>query len=216
MFTGLVEEVGTVRRVRRTGKYQTVEIAASTVLQETRLGDSIAIDGACQTVTDLASDYFAVETLAVSLEKTTLGEYRPGRRVNLERALTPRSRLGGHFVQGHVDAVATVADVREERENVYFTVALPEELLPYCVSEGSITVDGVSLTIADLSGEEAMINVIPSTWRDTVLRERRPGAKVNIEVDIIGRYVARFLGYDAAPAGPQGGLTAEKLKSLGY
>lgn len=228
MFTGLVEEVGRVRRARGTAGYQLLEVEAHRVLQGTSLGDSISLDGTCQTVTDLGKDYFAVETLAVSLEKTTLGEYRPGRPVNLERALTPQSRMGGHFVQGHVDAVAKVAQVREERENVYFTVTVSETVLPYCVDEGSIAIDGVSLTIAALSGTEITINVIPSTWKSTVLPNRGVGERVNIEVDIIGRYVARMLGltkgasrdHNGGEAEESGGLTtglsAERLRNLGY
>jgi riboflavin synthase len=220
MFTGLVEEVGTVAALRRDGQYQLMTIRANTVLQGTRNGDSISIDGACQTVTAMTADSFTVETLAASLEKTTLGSYRVGRKVHLERALTPDRRLGGHFVQGHIDGTAQVRQVREEGKNVFFTVTVPEELLPYCVSEGSIAIDGVSLTIAALAGRELSVNVIPATWNETVLRNRKTGDAVNIEVDILGRYVARMLGF-AASAGTAGthgqnGLTAERLAALGY
>jgi riboflavin synthase len=222
MFTGLVEEVGTVRGVRRSGSYQILRVAATTVLEGTRLGDSISIDGACQTVTDLTGESFTVETLAASLDKTTLGAYRPGRRVNLERALTPSSRLGGHFVQGHIDGTGEVTEVREEGRNIFFSVDLGEELSRFCVGEGSIAIDGVSLTIAALKGREATVNVIPATWRETALADRSPGDRVNIEVDILGRYVARMLGLSAlgststeTPRG-NGALTAERLQALGY
>ena len=222
MFTGLVEEVGTVRSVRRSGSYQLLEITARSVLEEARLGDSISIDGACQTVTDLNRDSFAVETLAASLEKTTLGEYRVGRPVNLERALTPASRLGGHFVQGHIDGTGQVTSVREEGRNIFLTVDLGPELSRFCLSEGSIAVDGVSLTIAAMEKTEATVNVIPATWRETALANRGRGDRVNIEVDILGRYVARLLGL----GGLQGAsteasrisqpLTPERLQALGY
>ncbi len=217
MFTGLVEEIGTVRNVRRSGSYQLLEIAASEVLDGTRLGDSISIDGACQTVTELKNDAFLVETLSSSLEKTTLGEYRPGRRVNLERALTPGSRLGGHFVQGHVDGTAGVWEIREEGPNVFFSVELGADLAAYCVSEGSIAIDGVSLTIADLDETVATINVIPATWRETALGDRKKGDRVNVEVDILGRYVAKMLGLGADRQKSAGNpLTAERLLALGY
>lgn len=222
MFTGLVEEVGTVRRVRRNGSYQLLEVAARKILEGTRLGDSISIDGACQTVTDLTRDTFTVETLAASLHKTTLGEYRVGRPVNLERALTPASRLGGHFVQGHIDGTGTVRSVRQEGRNIFFTVELGPELSRFCVSEGSISIDGVSLTIAALEEAEATVNVIPATWRETALAHRSRGDRVNVEVDILGRYVARMLGVggvQGAAAGPSREsqpFSRERLQALGY
>ncbi|MFW6339162.1 MAG: riboflavin synthase [Alkalispirochaetaceae bacterium] len=217
MFTGLVEEIGTIRSVRRSGAYQLLEVAASTVLEGTRVGDSISVDGACQTVTELKAHAFLVETLSASLDKTTLGEYRAGRRVNLERALTLAGRLGGHFVQGHVDGTGTVTEVTEEGRNVFFSVELGVELAAYCVSEGSIAFDGVSLTIAELKNGVATVNVIPATWRETALRERRKGDRVNVEVDILGRYVAKMLGIErnGAAAG-RSGLTAERLQAMGY
>lgn len=229
MFTGLIEEVGTVTSVHRRGNYQQLEVTAGIVLDGTVRGDSIAIDGACQTVTGSSDSRFSVDTLAVSLEKTTLGGYRPGRRVNLERAVLPTTRLGGHFVQGHVDGVGLVRDLRREGENGFLTVELPRELARYCVAEGSIAIDGVSLTIAELRDPRIVVNVIPVTWEATSLGDRRPGDQVNIEVDIIGRYVARMMGLGDAGRGAgtdassslhsdsrSGSLTAEKLTTWGY
>ncbi|MFP4153066.1 MAG: riboflavin synthase [Alkalispirochaeta sp.] len=242
MFTGLVEETGTVRSVHRRGRYQLIEIAAVTILEGTRVGDSIAVDGACQTVSKIDSDRFFVEALDATLTKTTLGEYRTGRRVHLERALAVGDRLGGHLVQGHVDGTGRVSSVRQDGENVYLRIGLPDHLLKYCVAEGSIAVDGVSLTIAGLADPEIEINVIPTTWRETVFPERRVGDAVNLEVDLLARYVERLLsGGDprtgtrdvpvptASPApnfsGPgetrsagtnRPGLTEERLIALGY
>jgi riboflavin synthase len=193
MFTGLVEEIGRVQSVRATGEYRLLTVAATHVLDGTRPGDSIAIDGACQTVTSVQAGQFTVEVLAATLHKTTLGTLRGGRRVNLERALTPQSRLGGHFVQGHIDATAVVAAVQEEEKNVYLTVTLPEHLRLYCIPEGSVAIDGVSLTIAAMTDTDITINVIPTTWRDTVLADRRVGDAANIEIDVLARYVARML-----------------------
>jgi riboflavin synthase len=222
MFTGLVEEIGVVESIRRGGRSQVLSIRAERVPSDAKLGDSISIDGACQTVTEVTSRSFSVETLATSLEKTTFAEYRSGRRVNLERSLTPSSRIGGHFVQGHVDGTATVRDVREEDRNVYFTVELPPEFAAMCIQEGSIAIDGVSLTIARLEGRAVTINVIPSTWRDTVLVDRSVGDRVNIEIDVLARYVARLLtgsrsaGADRDGRGAAGGLTTDRLLELGY
>lgn len=208
MFTGLIEEIGLVRSVRAAGDYRLLTIAATHVLDGTRRGDSIAIDGACQTVTDTQPGQFTVEVLAATLQKTTLGTLRGGRRVNLERALSPQRRLGGHFVQGHIDATATVTAVREDNKNVYLTVTLPEQLGVYCIPEGSVAIDGVSLTIAAMIDGEITINVIPTTWRDTVLADRRVGDRVNIEIDVLARYVARMLAGTAQDTTP---VTAQAI-----
>ena len=206
MFTGLVEEVGAVRSTQRRGDYQELWVNAATVLDDLNRGDSISIDGACQTVTAIDANGFAVETLAVSLKKTTLGALSKGSPVNLERALTPRTRMGGHFVQGHVDGTGRVSKLQRRGENIYLEVTLPANLARYCISEGSIAIDGVSLTIADLRGTRVTINVIPTTWNDTALRERSVGYYVNIEVDVLARYVERLMGSAAtSAAGPASG-----------
>ncbi len=211
MFTGLVEEIGTVAAVQRRGQYQVLTVNATTVLSGTALGDSISIDGVCQTVTTRTEHAFSVETLEVSLQKTTLGSLRPGDRVNLERSVTPATRLGGHLVQGHVDGIAVVRSARQDGANGYLELDLPPELLRYCVSEGSIAVNGVSLTIAALQDPRITINVIPTTWNATTLGQCAAGDQVNIEVDIIGRYVERLLQVRSTPQ-----LTEARLRELGY
>lgn len=223
MFTGLVEEVGAVRRVARSGEYQRMTVTARKVLEGTAVGDSIALDGVCQTVTRVYADSFEVETLAVSLAKTTMGQWRPGRPVNLERSLTPSSRLGGHFVQGHVDGRAPVVELRQEGQNGYLTIAVAADLAAGCVAEGSIAIDGVSLTIATLGdggdgGARVTVNVIPHTWSATSLGGRRVGDEVNVEVDILGRYVARFLsrGGSGETTSRGGALSREALATWGY
>ncbi len=214
MFTGLIEEIGVVTHISEKPGYRLMAIEAERVLDETRVGDSICVDGACQTVTGIEGKRFTVEALAVTLEKTTLGRFGPGKRVNLERAVTPKTRLGGHFVQGHVDATAQITALVRSVENAFLTIRIPEELLDYCVREGSVAIDGVSLTIADLKGPLATLNIIPQTWRNTVLSDRRQGESVNIEVDIIGRYVARMLGIGKGGADRR--LSVETLTAWGY
>ena len=219
MFTGLVEEIGTVTSIWKHSDYQLLEIRADHVLKDTAVGDSISIDGVCQTVTHLYGNRFLVEVLAVSLAKTTFGTFRSGRRVNLERSVTLSTRLGGHLVQGHVDATAAVVSLSRNQKNGYLTVELPPELETYCVREGSIAIDGVSLTIAQLRGTLVTVNIIPLTWERTVLSERRIGDRANIEVDIIGRYVARMLGIEKQPNHTQPSsfrLTPENLLAWGY
>ena len=210
MFTGIIEEIGTVREVRRTGNYQRFTLGARTVLEGTRIGDSIAIDGVCQTVTALSADGFTVEALGATPQKTTLGSFLPGRRVNLERALTPHSRLGGHFVQGHVEGTAPVVALRAQGVDRYLTIRVPAEIVPLCLPEGSIAIDGISLTIAELKNDLVTINVIPATWTATTLGERRVGDRLNVESDLLGRYVARLL------RATDHGLSAQKLSQWGY
>jgi riboflavin synthase len=194
MFTGLVEEIGSVRRVEAGSEYRKITVDASRVLDDLALGDSISVDGACQTVTDIDTGGFAVETLATSLQKTTLGRLARGSQVNLERAVTPQSRFGGHLVQGHVDGLGRISGLRRRGHNVYLEVILPDELARYCISEGSVALDGTSLTIAELRGTRITMNIIPTTWDHTVLRQRSVGDHVNVEVDMMARYAERLLG----------------------
>ena len=196
MFTGLIEETGTVRAISGSAGYKKLEVACSTVITDLCPGASVAVEGVCQTVTAATGSSFVVEVLAESLRKTTLGALRPGQQVNLERSVTPSTRLGGHFVQGHVDAVARVQRISREGLNRYLTVRLPNDLKPYVVREGSIAINGVSLTVASISGPNITVNIIPTTWDLTTLSNLNLGIPVNVEVDIIGRYVARMIGFD--------------------
>ena len=213
MFTGIVEEVGSIIRLTRGESYYRITVgAAGETLEQVCVGDSIAIDGVCQTVVDLRTDEFEVETLAVSLRKTTMATWRAGRRVNLERALTPSSRLGGHLVQGHVDGTAPITAIRRDGDNRYLSIDLPRSLSVYCVPEGSIAIDGVSLTIARLDSSCVTVNVVPHTWKHTTLALRRSGERVNVEVDLIGRYIVRSL----ERYGTRNTLSAEQLEAWGY
>ncbi|MCX7787926.1 MAG: riboflavin synthase [Spirochaetes bacterium] len=195
MFTGIVEEVGTVRSIERLGSgWAQIEVEAKIILPGTKIGDSIAIDGVCQTIKHIGSHSFIVDTLAESLKKTTLGFLRSGSKVNLERALRFDGRMDGHFVQGHVSGVARIQTIQREKNNVYFTFSLSPSLLHYCVPEGSIALDGISLTIASIQESTISVNLIPVTLERTTWKYKREGDFVNVETDIIGRYVEKFLG----------------------
>lgn len=211
MFTGLIEEVGRVTAVRRQSRSMTLAIEARIVAQDLSVGDSICVDGACQTVTSVAGSSFVVEALAETMRKTTLGLFAAGRSVNLERSLLPGRRLGGHFVQGHVNGTGLVMAVRKEQRNVYLSVRIDADLARTCIAEGSIAIDGVSLTIAELRGSQVTVNVIPHTLAHTTLRERRAGDRVNVETDLVGRHVERLLGRARDSA-----LTQGRLESLGW
>lgn len=214
MFTGIIEETGTVGALNReTGRIRLV-VRARKVLEETRYGDSINIEGVCQTVAELDGESFAVFTLAESLKKTTLGGLQIGSVVNLERAVRPDSRMGGHIVQGHISSAVPIRELSKTGNNVYLSVEVPPDCLACCVPEGSIALDGMSLTIARIEGAVITVNIIPATYEGTTLKYKKAGDKMNLETDIIGRYVQRLL----APYGDKGApaLSVERLKELGY
>jgi riboflavin synthase len=194
VFTGIVEEVGTIAAVEPAGNGTQFTIRASHVLEGMRPGDSVAIDGACLTATEVRHDGFTVDAVRTTLERTTFGTFRPGRRVNLERALAFGARLGGHLVQGHVDAVGTVRRVERVGEHVLLDVAMPEEVADVTVLHGSIAVDGVSLTVNALPAPDVFqVALIPHTWEVTNFVRLQPGDGVNLEGDMIGRYVVHYL-----------------------
>jgi riboflavin synthase len=193
MFTGIVEELGTVAELEQQSDAVRLTVRAATVLADAEPGDSIAVNGCCLTVSERTEHSFTADVMAETLAKTGLGALGTGDRVNLERAVTAGTRLGGHLVQGHVDAVAHVVrrDPGEHWDVV--TVSLPDQLAPYLVDKGSITVDGVSLTVVEVGNDAFTVSLIPETLRRTTLGFREPGDAVNLEVDVIGKYVARQL-----------------------
>jgi len=195
VFTGIVEEVGRIESVLPTGNGVTLRIAASAVLDGVALGDSIAIDGACHTVTSFDSQGFTVDSIATTLGRTTFGGFAPGRRVNLERALALGQRLGGHMVQGHVDGVGRVKSITPLDELVLIDFTLPEEVAAVTILHGSITLNGVSLTVNALPAPgTAQVSIIPYTLEHTNLADLRVGGAVNLEGDVIGKYVRQLLG----------------------
>lgn len=193
MFTGLIEEVGRVEARTPLDGGARFRLAAS-LSGELEVGESVALDGACLTVVEARGEAFSVEATRVTLGRTTLGSWEPGRRVNLERALRVGDRLGGHLVQGHVDAVGRVEAVEPEEEVVRLRVRLPEEVARVTVARGSLAVDGVSLTVAGLEGDVAEIALIPHTWEHTAVNRLSAGSPVNLEGDLMGKYVERLAG----------------------
>ncbi|MCC6829776.1 MAG: riboflavin synthase [Thermoleophilia bacterium] len=189
MFTGLVEEMGTVAAVAPGAAGARVTLRAPLVSDGLALGDSVAVDGACLTAVELLPDGFAVEAVAETLRRTCLGDRGPGDRVNLERALPAGGRLGGHIVQGHVDGTGTVAAATPEGESVVLRVTAPPAVMRYVVEKGSITVDGVSLTVAGRDAEGFTIALIPHTMSATTLGPAAVGRRVNLEVDLVAKYV---------------------------
>jgi riboflavin synthase len=193
MFTGIVEELGTVEAVERQSDAVRLAVRAATVLDDAGRGDSIAVNGCCLTVAERTDATFTADVMAETLAKTGLGTLVAGDRVNLERAVTAGTRLGGHLVQGHVDAVGHVVRREPGEHWDVVTVEMPPDLAPYLVDKGSITVDGVSLTVVAARDDRFTVSLIPETLRRTTLGFREAGDAVNLEVDVIGKYVARQL-----------------------
>ncbi|MCA9538365.1 MAG: riboflavin synthase [Myxococcales bacterium] len=196
MFTGLVEATGRLRRIETRGPGVRLTLAAPPALvAELTLGESVAVDGACLTVISAAGDAFAVDASGETMQRTTLGDRRPGDRVNLERALRMGDRLGGHLVAGHVDATGTIRAVEPAGEARLFRFTAPPEVARYLVPKGSIAVDGVSLTVNGVDREGFDVVLIPHTQQIVQLADKKPGERVNLEADLIGKYVERLLAW---------------------
>ncbi|MCU1264477.1 MAG: riboflavin synthase, alpha subunit [Acidobacteria bacterium] len=215
MFTGIIEELGLVRSIERRGEGVRIVIAANTVSASSSEGDSISVNGVCLTALDVRRDSFSADGSRETLDRSTLGRLRPGSRVNLERAVTPTTRLGGHIVQGHVDARGAFVGATDHVGSWTVRIAYPPEVSRYLVFKGSIAVEGISLTIADLTDEYFDIAVIPKTWEVTNLSQLHAGDDVNLEVDVIAKYVERIMSR-TLPDDWGDTLTIEKLAELGF
>lgn len=218
MFTGIIQAVGTVVAMQPTGGDLRLRIATGQLsLDDVALGDSICTNGVCLTVIELPGDGYWADVSVETLDFTTLGALQPGSRVNLEKALTPASRLGGHIVSGHVDGVGEILGLQEDARSIRVEVAAPEELAKYIAHKGSICIDGTSLTVNAVTANRFELNIIPQTMAETIFGEYRPGSRVNLEVDVIARYLERLVLGDAAAA-PEvaSGLSMETLADNGF
>ena len=220
MFTGLIEEVGTVRRFVRSDEGGRVTVSASKVLEGVKVGDSIAVSGACLTVVGIGDEELTMDCMPETLSRTTLGRVVRGGEVNLERSLALGDRLGGHLVLGHVDAVSEVLSSKERGNSLEVRLSLPEEVRPYVVAKGSIAIDGVSLTVTRVDRDAFEIGLIPHTRAETTLKDLRSGLLVNVEADVIARYVGRSLqahsGERESGVAPEEGLTEDMLREEGF
>lgn len=194
MFTGIVEECGTVLDVLKNGVSGSVQIQASTVLEGTKTGDSIAVNGVCLTVTKLTKSSFTTDVMAETFRRTNLGNLGKNSRVNLERAMAADGRFGGHIVSGHIDGTGIISRIKEEGNAVWIYISAPQSILNLIVEKGSVAVDGISLTVAAVSDKEFAVSVIPHTRENTALSGKKTGAVVNLENDIIGKYVQKLTG----------------------
>lgn len=218
MFTGIVKEIGRVKSITPNSSGMSLEVYSKNLISEIEIDDSVSINGACQTVTHLGADYFRVQAVYTTIEKTTLGTLQVGQEVNLELALQLKTRLGGHLVQGHVNGMGKISRLQKKGDNYEVWLTFPPHCAPYIVKEGSLTVDGISLTVADLKREEQtlMLSIIPHTWEQTALRHRVVGSVVNLEVDIIAKYVENLLFYQSQKQGNQSALSLDWIREMGF
>lgn len=215
MFTGIIEELGKIASLEKRADGAKIKIAAKTVCEGTNEGDSIAVNGVCLTALEITPNSFTADVSGETLDKSTLGNLKTGSKVNLERAVTPATRLGGHIVQGHVDARGKFLGAKQEGDFWTVKIGFPREIGQYLVYKGSVSVEGISLTIAELKNDYFEIAVIPKTWELTNLSSLKTDDAVNLEADVIAKYVERILLYGKT-AEKSEGVTMEKLKKMGF
>lgn len=211
MFTGLIEEIGTVLRIVRIGSAARITVSSKLLSKNASTGDSISINGACQSVVEVMNGSFTVEAVEETIKKTNIGQLRPVDRLNLESSLTLSKKIGGHLVLGHVDGTGCILEINKLGLSHMVSLSYPGEFSKYLVNVGSIAVDGISLTIANSSERFLQLSVIPQTWESTTLKEKRKGDSLNLEFDILGKYVEKMIN-----PGQASSMTIDRLRELGF
>ncbi|MFP4478651.1 MAG: riboflavin synthase [Candidatus Izemoplasmatales bacterium] len=214
MFTGIIEEIGTVKRINKNPKSVSLTIQASLVLEDTKIGDSIATNGICLTVTDLMKDGFSVDVMLETLNRSQMKTIKEGDKLNLERALTLNTRLGGHMVSGHVDGVGTITKIKREDIAHIYTISAEEKVLRYIIEKGSVALDGISLTVIKVSESDFSVSIIPHTKDQTTLFSKKISDKINIEVDMIGKYVEKLIKTN--PDEKKSSISESMLRQYGF
>lgn len=215
MFTGIVEEMGKIRHVALAGSSGQIAVQARKVLEGTKIGDSIAVNGVCLTVTSLQPDGFTADIMAETCRRSNLGQGRQGEFVNLERAMAADGRFGGHIVSGHIDGTGVICASKREENAVWITIGTKEDILRLIVEKGSVAIDGISLTVAKVEAGQFQVSVIPHTGEETTLLHKAVGAQVNLENDVVGKYVEKLLGIAHPEKTEESGLTMEFLREYG-
>lgn len=193
MFTGIIEEIGTIVSVKHTSREAKISISAKKIFSDLKLGDSIAVNGVCLTASDVSRERFTADVMNETFSRSSLSELTAGSHVNLERAMAANGRFGGHIVAGHVDGTGTIIDIKKDDNAIWYTIKADNNILKYIIEKGSVAIDGISLTIAKITSDSFSISIIPHTIQETILSEKSVGDIVNIENDLIGKYVERFL-----------------------
>lgn len=217
MFTGIIEEVGTVKSIQSGKSSSIIRIKGQKVVQGTSIGDSIATNGICLTVTKIENDSFEADVMSESLKRTNIGTLIPGSFVNLERALSLETRLGGHIVSGHIDGTGQISEFKRDDNAVWLTIETDPGILRYIIEKGSIAIDGVSLTVAAVDDQSFQVSIIPHTGEETVLLRKQPGDTVNLECDMIGKYVEKLLGLNSKKQPQESSrITQDYLQENGF
>ena len=216
IFTGIIEELGVVKSIAINGASGRITIKAKKVLEGTQLGDSIAVNGTCLTVTSINSDGFSADVMAETVKRTSLSQVGKGDLVNLERAMILNGRFGGHIVSGHIDGTGTITKYTKEENAIWVTIKAPDEILDLIVEKGSICIDGISLTVATVSDQDFQVSIIPHTAKETTLIHKKVGSLVNLENDIVGKYIKKLMeNNQEEQAKKASGLTMEMLEEYG-
>ena len=214
MFTGIVEEKGVVQKIAKGVHCASLVIAAGKIMEDLHVGDSIAVNGVCLTVTDMTDSTFSADVMHETMRRSSFSTIKSGSQVNLERAMQVGGRLGGHIVSGHIDGIGHVARIATDGIARVITISIPKNMEPFIVEKGSITIDGISLTVVSVGSSQFSVSIIPHTMANTTLMDKHPGAIVNLETDVIGKYVHSFtVGH---PSSASSGLTMEKLLENGF
>ena len=218
MFTGIVEEAGTIKKLIISGNSGQIAVRAKKVLEGTKIGDSIAVNGICLTVTSLQVDGFTADVMAETVRRSSLAECSTGDEVNLERAMAANGRFGGHIVSGHIDGTGVITSYRREENAVWVAIETVPEILNLIVEKGSICIDGISLTVAKVGNTDFQVSVIPHTGEETTLLKKKPGSRVNLENDIVGKYIQKLMGLEPAIKDNKqsSGITMEFLEEYGF
>lgn len=196
MFTGIVEEIGKIKRIQKGAKSAILTISANEILEDVNLGDSIAVNGVCLTVTDYNKNEFSVDVMHETLDRSSLGKLYSGSRVNLERAMGINGRFGGHIVSGHIDGIGRISGIKTDDNAVWYMIETKSKIIKYIIEKGSIAIDGISLTVANVNDKDFSVSIIPHTLSNTILKDKKIGDIVNLENDCIGKYVERILTFN--------------------
>lgn len=216
MFTGIVEEMGTIAGIQKGAKSAVLTIQAEKVFSDIHIGDSIALNGVCLTVTSFSGNTYTADVMNETLRRSSLGSLTIGSKVNLERAMAANGRFGGHIVSGHIDGTGTITKVEKDDNAIWYTIAAEENLMKYIVEKGSIAIDGISLTVSKRSDMDFAISMIPHTAKETVLSQKKPGDIVNLENDIVGKYIEQLMHYEKKEEKKESRLTKEFLLQAGF
>ena len=216
MFTGIVEEMGQIRSIVRGASSAVLSIEANLILEDLKIGDSVAVNGVCLTATSIGAGGFTADVMHETLNRSSLGALQKGSHVNLERAMLANGRFGGHIVSGHIDGTGTIGSIQKDDNALWYTILADAKLLRYIVEKGSVTIDGISLTVADVQSDRFAVSLIPHTAKVTVLGEKRTGDIVNLETEIIGKYVEKLMKPTVEETKQKSGITMEFLAENGF